>query len=416
MLKLNSLQNNIFDSETIALKLNSIGEKGIKVGETTIIRSDIIATGRLVACEYIGSHLNKRSKNLEEYKSRLNGKTDYATLSKLHTDAKFAFCAGKAYEAIGAPIPDNINEIKQDRSLYNNDIFLATMQSIDKSIIQPLFFDVIDDVSMGGLMNWSEVGIGQTKQIDIKSNDVFMFQDASHGSQWASPYNYMYGKTVTLTPKPRTCNVKIKWYQDIVNGEAGEYYAAIMRGMYSDIYANFVNVLTQASQNTKYMPSSLIATSYTTQNWLQITTNVAAANGLTRSDLVAFGLAVALNNVLPVDSQGAMLGLQYGLGEEWFRSGFLPKAGNVDLLEIRPAIVPHTQNRDIVTIFPDDVIYIAAKGAGSYAPIQGVYAAGSPLTLTLTPDQDADMTINIAVEAMYDFAPIFGSKIGMIEV
>lgn len=417
MLKLNSISQNVFDGKSIALKLNSTGEKSVQVGNAKLTRGDIVALGRLVTCEYIGSRLNKRQKALngDMYKSRIPATTDYGTLSKLHQDAKFAFCAVKAYESIGQNVPATLAEMKQDRSLYTNQTFIATLASIDSAVIQPLFFRVIDDVSMGGLMNWSDVEMGQTKQIDIKSNDVFMYQDASHGSQWSSPYNYMYGKTITLTPKPRTCNVKILWYRDVVNGESGEYYAAIIRGLYADIYARFTSTLLAIAGNSKYVPAGLQATSYTTKNFLTISTNVAAANGLDREDLVAFGTAVALNSVIPQDSQGAILGMQYGLGEEWFGTGYLPKAGKVDLLEVRPAIVPHTQNRDMVHLFPDNKIFIAAKAAGNYAPIQGVYAKGTPLNIVLTPERgSADMSIDMAVEIMYDVAEVVASKIGVI--
>lgn len=346
-MKLNSIHRDLFDAAKIGsdVKVNASNGK-------TISRNDIVTTGRLVACEYIGAALNKRPNNADKYVTRLNG-MDYATAQRIHSDNKFLFCATQAYKMVGKEAP-TLEEAKRDYSLAKNATFLATMAAIDVDVLTPIAFRVFDDVSAGGLMRWEAVAMGSTAEITVASNDVFLFEDSSWGSSRSTSKNYLYAKTITLNPTPYSCNATIKWYQDVVNGDAGRYYAAIMNGMWNKIYAKFVQALNNAAANTTLIPAGLTAATYTTANWLNITTKVAAANGVRRENLLAYGTAQALANLLPVDGTGgAIVGLQYGLGEQWFMEGYLPKAGGVDVVEAHPVIVPGTQNSTLAEISTD---------------------------------------------------------------
>lgn len=417
MLKLNSISNAQFEVKNDNdAKFRSCGR--------AISRNDIISVGRLVACEYLGNMLNQtKHEGEDKYTSRLNSaKLDYATLAKDFADARFIFCATVAYKARGVEAPASLEAAKRDMSLAGDQNFMNAMAAIDREVLEPLLFDVFDDAS-GNMLQWETVAPGATKEITIQSNDAFLYEDSAWGSGHSTSKNYLYAQTITMTPKVKSCNATIKWYQNIVNGDPGWYYGALMRGMWNKIYAMFVGGLNKAAANTKYMPSGLKATTYTTENFLKISQNVAAANGLTRRDLVAYGTAIALNNIVPQDTQGAILGMSYGLGEQWFYNGYLPRAGQVALVEVLPAIVPGTQNSTLKQIFPDDVIYIAARGGIGYAPMYGVRMDGSPVTITATPSGGngmaqgtADFTIDINVGAMFDIAPVFASKVGMIEL
>ena len=407
MLKLNSIPASVFDAagtNDTSVKLNS---------GAAISRKDIVATGRLVACEYIGGMVNK-SGSVEKYVSKLNGELDYATLSRKHQEKKLLYCAAKANELSGKEAPTSFEEIKNNASFSKDPFFLRTMAEIDRDVLDPIFFSVIDTVGMG-LMDWTAAELGRTTEIDIRSNDVFLFEDSSWGSGRSTSKNYLYAKTVTVTPKMYSCNATIKWYQDVVNGDAGRYYAAIMNGMYNKIYAKMMQTLKGAVAGGKYIPAGLTADTYSTQNWIRITDLVAAANGVGVDNLVAIGTRSALSNLLPVDGNGgALTGLQYGLGEQWFTNGYLPKAAGVDLIPVSPVIVPGTQNNELATIDTEDNIYVTAKGGYGYAPMRGVYAEGSPITLTATPSETADFTIDINVGAIFEIVPLFASKVGVI--
>lgn len=409
-LKLNSIPQTVFDAENVentTVKTNSGKE---------ISRKNVIATGRLVACESVG-------KNLKGYNSRLNGKdVDLATLDRAHKEKKLLFCAAQANKISGKEAPANYEEVVRNSATYARDpVFLRTLAEIDREVIDPLFFSVISDAGMG-LMQWQPAPLGSTTEITVRSNDVFLFEDSAWGSGRSTTKNFLYSKSVVITPKIYASNATIKWYQDIVNGDAGRYYAAIINGMYNKIYAILMQSLKAAVAGGTYVPAGLTAATYSTQNWLTITDLVAAANNLRVDDLLAIGTRSALSNLLPVDGNGgAIVGLQYGLGEAWFENGYLPKAGGVDLLPITPVIVPGTQNNELLTIDTEDNIYILGKAGRGYAPMVGVYADGSPITLTATPGGNgetaygtADFTIDINVGAMFDIKPLFASKIGAI--
>lgn len=416
MLKLNSIPAKVFDAQEtqdIKVKLNNASGSSREIS-----RKEIVATGRLVACEYFGNFINKRPNQIEKYNSRIADKPyDYATLSRKHQEKKLLFCAAQVAKISGKDAPTSFEEIKTNRSYATDGLFLRVMAEIDRDILDPLFFSVLDAVGMD-LMQWEPVGWG-TKEIDVRSNDVFLWEDSSWGSGKSTSKNYLYAKTITINPKVYSCNATIKWYQDVVAGDAGRYYAAIMLGMYNKIYAMNISLLKQAVAGGKYIPAGLTADTYTMQNWIRITDLVAAANGVRVEDLMAIGTRSALSNLLPVDGTGgAMTGLQYGLGEQWFTNGYLPKAAGIDLFPVSPVIVPGTQNSTLDTIDTGNDIYIFAKGL--WKPMYGGYIEGTPITLTATPggtgnaQGTADFTIDINAGAMFDIKPVFATKVGVV--
>lgn len=416
MLKLNSIPAKVFDAQEtqdIKVKLNNASGSSREIS-----RKEIVATGRLVACEYFGNFINKRPNQIEKYNSRIADKSyDYATLSRKHQEKKLLYCAAQVAKISGKDAPTSFEEIKTNRSYATDGLFLRVMAEIDRDILDPLFFSVLDAVGMD-LMQWEPVGWG-TKEIDVRSNDVFLWEDSSWGSGKSTSKNYLYAKTITINPKVYSCNATIKWYQDVVAGDAGRYYAAIMLGMYNKIYAMNIALLKQAVADGKYIPSGLTADTYTMQNWIRITDLVAAANGVRVEDLMAIGTRSALSNLLPVDGTGgAMTGLQYGLGEQWFTNGYLPKAAGIDLFPVSPVIVPGTQNSTLDTIDTGNDIYIFAKGL--WKPMYGGYIEGTPITLTATPggtgnaQGTADFTIDINAGAMFDIKPVFATKVGVV--
>lgn len=407
-LKINSIDNKYFETEAANdIRVNS-------ASGTAISRADVVAGGRTLLCEYIGGQLNQRPDTKGQFQSRLNG-ISYADFSRKVTEKTMLFCGIVANQSVGKEVPESYEDVRKNLSYAKDANFLRTLAAITKDVLEPTLFNIMDDVAAGNLMQWETVPFGGTKEIEIASNDVFLFEDSAWGSARSASYNALYAKTITLNPHPYTTQAKIKWYQDVVNGDIARYYTAIVRGMWNKIYSKFIGQLTSAVGNTAYIPTDLTASTYTSDNWNRITTLVAAANGVRRDNLLAFGGINALSKVLPVDgTPAAITGLQYGLGEEWIRRGFLPNAAGVQLLEIYPAIVPGTQNSTLDTISFGNDIVIAAKGGYGYAPIYGGYYEGSPMTLELRPEETGDLTIDVTATAMFDMKPVFASKVGAI--
>ncbi len=409
IMRLNSISRDLFNSVQCE-------DRKVVVNGKTISRNDIVATGRLITCEYAGAKMSIRPDFAGKFNSICEAEgIDYTAMARDHQESKFLFCAAIANASVGKEAPATFEEAKRG-NYRTNPTFWAAYNAIDADVITPVLPTIFEDVASGGLMQMVNCPLGQTYQLDISANDVFLFEDSSWGSGRSTTKNYLYGKTVTLNPKPYSCNATVKWYQDVVAGDAGRYYAAIIGGVWNKIYAIFMRTLMTAASSTKYIPEGLKATTYTSRNWVNITTKVAAANGVKRSDLFAFGTPMSLAAVLPVDGTGgAITGLQHGLGEQWFTQGYLNRAGGVDLIEVNPVIVPGTQNSTIDTIDLGDNIFIGAKGGHGYAPIFCAMADGSPITLEAHPHETADFTVDINVEAIFDIKPVFAGKLGLIE-
>ncbi len=408
MLKLNSLSNTLFEC-------SAENDVKVAVNGANISRNDLVATGRLIAAEKMGNMISTAD---NRYNSRLEESgLSYKDVMEKHRDALLLFCAARANAEVGKEAPSDVNEVKRNARAYsNNEVFFKTLAAITIDVISPIFASVYEDIGSRGLMQVVNVPFGGTYQLDVKSNDIFLFEDGSWGSSRSTSKNYLYGKTLTLNPRPFTCNATIKFYQDVVTGDVGDYYASIMKGMWNKIYALFIQALTTGAANTAYVPTGLIAQSYTTENWIRIKELVAAVNGVDTSDLIAFGSAAALSQILPVDAQGnALVGLQYGLGEQWFREGYLPKAAEVSVVKVPPVIIPGTQNTTVSTLGFGDDIYITARAGRGYAPVYMGVADDTPIELVRDARSTADFTIDINVTMAIDVKAVFASKIGVIK-
>ena len=414
ILKLNQISKDIFRATGVAdgvVKLNSA---------TNISRKDIIATGRLVACEYVGAYINANPNAVEKYNSHLE-KVSYSDLERKHREKKLLYCAAMACKETGEEAPATWDEFERKNIRFaRNSTFLKVLAAIDREVLEPLFFNILDGTAMQ-LLRFERIPFGGTKEITIRSNDVFLFEDSAWGSTRSVSKNYLYAKTITLQPKVVAANATIKWYQDIVAGDAGRYYAALINRYYNKIYAKLIAVLNKAVAEATYIPAGLQAETYDTESWITITDKLAAAAGVDVSDLMAIGTRSALSKLLPVDgSGGALTGLQYGLGKEWFENGYLPNAGGISLFPVTPVVVPTTQNSTIQTIDTGANIYILPRAGRGYAPIMGGYYEGTPIDLVATPNAGdalgtADATIDINMTATLDMQPVFASKVAVVK-
>ncbi len=413
-LKLNSISPDIF-----SFKSADNGNNHIRVcaadGQTvrTLDRDKIVAAGRLATLEYFGAIANADPHNLVKYNSK--GAIDQ---KKVWEDTVL-YCAAIANRALGREPYATMQEVAADRKLYKNQIFWAALAYISQDVIEPLYPAVIP-AATERLIDWRSNGrLGVTELIDIESNDFFLFDDDSWGSVSSKPYQYLYKAQIALTPQPYTAKTKIKWYQDIVGGTAGRYYAAFMRGAYSKLYAMILSKFKKAVGDSRYIPTTLSFDSYTPKNWNQAIMMAAAINGVDRTQLMAMGTLAGLSNILPTVGEPAVAaGIQGMIGDEWVRNGFLGNVAGVDLIEAGLAVVPGTQNYEPKFVSLDDAtsenIYIMAKVGR--APMAGVIAEGSPITISFDPRETADMTIDISETLVVDVQPAFSQKIVKMKV
>lgn len=402
----------------MSLKLNSISNDAFRVnGADTqmgrVSRNDLIATGRVVALEYNGRLSNQLRKN-SDYTPKMDD-IQYANLSAKHKEKLLMFCAAQAYAVQGKSAPENYAQVQNDLSLPRDRTFLATLAGISREVISPLLPYTI--ANMGGmLMEATTVPLGQTKEITIHSNDIFLFEDSSWGASRSATLNYLYDDTITLNPRPYTCRATIKWFQMVGNDvDIGWYYNAIMGGMYSRIMANYIGAIMTLADDTRYVPDYLSFDTYNSQNWAEAIVAVSTANGIPRDQLMAFGDYRDLQKVLPLGTPSDAA-LTYGLGYEWMRNGFLAVVGGVPLFDVEPAMVPGTVNTTGEMLGMKGLILIAGRIGRAYAPVYTAFADGSPLVIEMEPRETGDTSLYIDCTAVMDTKIAMGSKVAAMKM
>ena len=402
----------------MSLKLNSVSNDAFKVnGADTkmgrISRNDLIATGRAIAMEYNG-RLSNQIRNNEDYSPKMED-IRYSNLSAKHKEKLLMFCAAQAYAVQGKSAPENFSEVQNDLSLPRDRTFLATLAGISREVITPLLPYTI--ANMGGLlMEATTVPLGQTKEITVHSNDIFLFEDSSWGASRSSTLNYLYDDTITLNPHPYTCRATIKWFQMVGNDvDIGWYYNAIMGGMYSRIMANYIGAIMTIADDTRYVPDYLSFDTYNSQNWAEAIVAVSTANGIPRDQLMAFGDYRDLQKVLPLGTPSDAA-LTYGLGYEWMRNGFLAVVGGVPLFDVEPAMVPGTVNTTGDMLGMKGLILISGRIGRAYAPIYTAFADGSPLVIEMEPRETGDTSLYIDCTAVMDTKIVMDSKVAAIKM
>ena len=407
--RLNSISNSLFAYKTNTADVIKLNGANGKV--RNLNRDEIISGCRLATLEYFGKLSETDKENVVKFNSKLGEK--YNSFQKGIWEDTVLYCAALANKTVGIEPYSSMDQVSADRSLYKNETFWKALAYISQEVITPLFPEVIPSATER-LIDWgANTRLGESRIVEIESNDFFVFDDDSWGAVSSKPYQYLYKAQIAITPKPYTAKTKIKWYQDIVGGEAGRYFAAFMRGAYNKMYAVMISKFKTALDNAKYMPEGFKFDSYSQDNWNKAIMLLEAVNGVRRDQIMALGNLSALSKVLPtVGTPAVAAGIQGLIGEEWVRNGFLANVAGVDLIESSLGVVPGTQNYNPKFIGLDDKIYLMAKVGR--APMVGAMAEGSPITIDFTPRETADMTIDISETIVFDIAAAFSSK--MVEI
>lgn len=396
-----------------SLKLNN-APASLFVGNSNDERKDIVAAGRLILSE---AHGRKAAEvRNEKFEARLN-EANYRETNEKLTRRTMMFCAKIAAAARGEDAPADYNGfLKGSRKWSSDPNFLRCLQGITADVISPMLPYTTSN-ALGALAHVDKVGIGQTYEVNVLSNDVFLFQDSAWGSSRSVPKNYLYSKSITINPKPRSCAAKIKWYQLVGNeqggADIGRYYLALAGGSNNKILALWNGAMTAGVANAAFVPSYLKKTGYNTANWISLAKAVSQANGLGRESIVAYGDWAALSKVLPSGTaQDAALSMQ--LGSEWFSKGYMGTCMGVPLAPIQNAYVAGQVNLASPTeMLASDVIYMLPRAGEGFAPVYIIFE-DDPIVLELAPEQTGDMTIDINMTVSVEAKGVFGSKVGVI--
>ena len=384
-------------------------------------RADIVTAGRLLMMERNGRDYNAMrllEKKSADFTALLDDNT-YAATNRNTKEKLFLYAAARTCAVSGEIAPDSYGEfLKNQKKFMKDQTFLKVLAGIIRDIVTPVL-PVTMSNALGYLAETVNVPLGETYELDIASNDIFAFEDDSWGASRSKPSNYLYTRTTTLNPTPRTCKVTIKWYQMVGNDvDLGRFFNSIAAGMVSKITALVMQQMVAAASNSVFLPANLKFTN-TSANWVTAAARVAALNGTGYTNAIAIGHPSALNKVLPsgaVNLSGINLdaALATMLGVEWARYGYLGDYMGVRLMPLVDSIVPGTQNTSMTSLVPADRIWMLA--ANGLKPVYVGIEDGTPIEIQLDPRETGDMTIDIITTMSIDAKGVFGSKLAQITV
>ena len=405
----NSINQGIFNS-------NSAEFQGVENE-----RAEIVTVGRLLMTERNGRDYNAM-RTLEKKTADYTPIFDQTTYSETNTNLKsklMLYAAKRACAQTGEVAPADYDSFLRNQKKFMKDsTFLKVLAGIIRDIITPVLPITMSN-ALDFLAETVSVPMGETYELDVASNDIFVFEDDSWGASRSKPANYLYEKTFTLNPTPRTSRAVVKWYQLVGNNvDLGRFFNSIAAGMVSKITALVMAQMAAAGSNTVFLPSNLKFTN-TSANWVTAASRVAALNGTAYTNAIAIGHPTALNKVLPsgavnLSSINLDAALATMLGVEWARYGYLGDYMGVRLMPLLDSIVPGTQNTSITSLVPTDKIWVMASNA--LKPVYIGMEEGTPIEVQLDPRETADMTLDLMTTISLDVKGVFGSKIAQITV
>jgi hypothetical protein len=384
-------------------------------------RAKIIASGRLLMCEHTGNGANLLSKaikrdNANDYTPTLNS-MQYNELNEKFQQKMLMFAAKRPAASDGSEPPADYEAFRRNSmSYYGDSIFYRVLQGIVREVVAPILPTTYSE-AVGVFANTVEVGIGETYQLDIGSNDIPVFQDSSWGALRSVPENRLYDKSYVLNPQPKTAKMGIKWSQLVGNKvDFGRFFASLAAGMYSKTMAMWNTVLLAASADTTLVPSSLAVT-YSDANYITAAAKIAALNQTSITNVICFGGAIPLSRILPSQSIGSAqvnmdAALAVLLGLDRARMGYIGEHLGTRLMPLVDAIVPGTQNTAPTLILPNNRVWLMA--ANSYKPMTIAYNSGMPLNIEFDPMKTADMTMGVSVTIAIDVVATISAKIATV--
>lgn len=408
-IRLNSLSGNVFRAS--AAEVNGSQE-----------RANIINVGRMLMAERAGRDQNilrSAESRTADFRSLMDGKgVTYEEANEKFQRNLLLYCAKITSNSTGEEAPVDMDSFRRNQRKYFSDrTFLRVLAGVVTDIITPVLPAVVSG-AQDWLANTVYVGLGETYEVDVQSNDIFMFQDDSWGASRSKPSNYLYSYPITLNPTLKTAKATWKWYQLAGNNvDLGHTFNAISAGLYSKVTAMWYAALTTATSSTFFVPSGMTFT-YSNANWISAAKKVAMANNTGIRNVIAFGDLLAVSHVLPSTANGSNTNLDAALatmlGIDWARYGYLGDFMGVRLFPVDNALVPGTQNTTMTEVIANNKIWVTAAPGAGYKPVYVAFEEGTPITIQLDPSETADMTIDVIASVSMDAKPVVASKMAVI--
>ena len=388
-----------------------------RTGEDT--RALLISEGSVLTLEYAGREHNRArvraNRAAEEFGSLFDSDNRFYSGAAKWSDDVLYFCAQKANSISGRPTDRGDRRTFTGIGLAGDPVFMNMLSGIIGEVLKTVTPSLVSDL-VGEMCTVVTVPRGKTYEAEVTSNAVIRWYDSSRTALRSVPQDSVYNRSITLNPHPIATRFTVDYYQ--MTGGSGnlvQAIAAVASGYAAKLMQSFTEAFTAAASDSAYVPAALTASGYNADNWANLCQSVAKANHVRRDELIAYGDFNAVRKVLPGGTYGSSI--MVNLGSEYFRNGYLTSHDGVRLYEISPTSAPGTENSTYESIFPTDMIVIAARASSRTAPMIMAFEEDSDSQVILTPDKDfiANGRIEGLSTASFDIAPAFASRVGIMK-
>lgn len=401
-MRLNSIDDDIFTAENVK------NSSDIQFEDPKI--DQMLADYRLLAVETVGRSLDahRKANNLEGYSSRLDDKT-FRKMS-IETHKKFKeilldiYC--KEYNM------RNNGSLVLDDTVMKDEKVTKMISKFLSIIVAPSYYSVMSD-AYDLFVKVVTAERGKAAVVDIMSTEVIRFEDTATGSEMTTGLQHIYNGSMSILPQPKTANVEIKYRHLIENPNMiAQVYAALFKGLQAYVMGRFGKALKLLKENTDTNGATAVYDGI--QNDLTAVEFVSTLNNVPVNRVARVGTRIALNKLVP-NGTSIDAGLAMGLGEEWFKNGYIGTINRVPSIAITNAFTPGTQ-------FTKDAKYVIDSDALYYIPMAGesiMYMAieeGSPMTIEIDPRQTKDGTYVMNVTTRMALEIVLGRLTAVVTI
>lgn len=293
-----------------------------------------------------------------------------------------------------------VEMFKSPQIVRNSDI-LENYNVVIAEVINAIAPTVVSETYTRYLAEVRQVGWGDTARFLIQSNEMFKVNEIAEGVT-RGVLQPIYNNEMTVDCSTTEIATFIDWYS-VATGvfDWGDFGFRAGRSFENYVMIKIIAAMTEA---TSLLGAAYGVNGVDTDNWTTLADRVSAANG--GATVYAIGTVAALNKCMP-----ATVGLQYGLGEEMAKDGFLDRYLGVRLIPIAQAMMATKVNTTANLLIPTNVIYMVASEANR--PVKIVFE-GDSVTVEKIPEQTTDKTYWIRVQIKLGVAVVLGSKHGTI--
>ena len=289
----------------------------------------------------------------------------------------------------------------KDPTVTRNSDVRENFNAVIAEVINAVVPTVVSKTYSRYLAEVRQIGWGETGRFIVRSNELFKVNEIAEGVN-RGVLQPIYDTEYTVNCKTTEIATSIDWYS-VAAGvfDWGDFGYRAGRSFEGYVMLKIIASMTAA---TDVMGPAYSAAGIDTENWTNIVDRVSSANG--GAAVYGIGTLNALNQVYP-----SVVGLQYGLGQEIAKEGFLDKYLGARLIPIDQVTVPGTINTTAQLAIPTNVIFVVA--ADMYKPVKIVFE-GDSVVVDWIPEETTDKTYAIRIQTKLGVAAICGSKFGTI--